>query len=296
VIEEGVEIHDSLSPMEVMLDANGRARALKVAPVEMVDGQMVTQEDKAYEIECSMIVAATGQIGDYTGLESLNNGRNLIDADSTYQVVGKPGQFAAGDAIRPHLLTTAIGQASVAVESIHDYLNSKEISKRPKVDKHHFKISEELARHNLSPEKYDQQGTHGTFEAKFAIHNYDDRSSAEVIGHEDLYLGHFSYNPINSRDEVELNAAQVLSNFEERFKVLSDEKAQKEADRCMSCGMCFECDNCVIFCPQDAIFKVSKDQHAIGRYVDTDYSKCVGCHICQDVCPTGYINMGLGAY
>ncbi|MDH5484440.1 MAG: NAD(P)-binding protein [Gammaproteobacteria bacterium] len=297
VIEEGVEIHDSLSPLEVMLDENGRARALKVAPVEMVDGQMVAQEDKAYEIECSMIVAATGQTGDYTGLEELNNGRNLIDSDATYQVVAKPGQFAAGDAIRPHLLTTAIGQASVAVEGIHDYLNSKEISKRPKVDKHHFKIAEELARHNLSPEKYEQKaGTHGTFEAKFAIHNYDDRSSAEVISHEDLYLGHFEYNPINHRDEVELNATQVLSNFEERFKVLSDEKAQKEADRCMSCGMCFECDNCVIFCPQDAIFRVSKDEHAIGRYVATDYAKCVGCHICQDVCPTGYINMGLGAY
>ena len=27
---------------------------------------------------------------------------------------------------------------------------------------------------------------------------------------------------------------------------------------------------------------------------DTDYSKCIGCHICADVCPTGYIQMGLG--
>ena len=31
-----------------------------------------------------------------------------------------------------------------------------------------------------------------------------------------------------------------------------------------------------------------------GRYVDTDYAKCIGCHICTDVCPTGYIQMGLG--
>ena len=62
----------------------------------------------------------------------------------------------------------------------------------------------------------------------------------------------------------------------------------------MSCGICFECDNCVVFCPQDAIFRVKKDQRAVGRYVDTDYSKCIGCHICQDVCPSGYIQMGLG--
>ena len=61
----------------------------------------------------------------------------------------------------------------------------------------------------------------------------------------------------------------------------------------MSCGLCFECDECVIYCPEDAIFKVKKDDHAMGRYVDTDYDKCVGCHICADVCPCGYIEMGM---
>jgi Pyruvate/2-oxoacid:ferredoxin oxidoreductase delta subunit len=30
--------------------------------------------------------------------------------------------------------------------------------------------------------------------------------------------------------------------------------------------------------------------------VDTDYAKCVGCHICKEVCPTGYIDMALGQY
>ena len=28
----------------------------------------------------------------------------------------------------------------------------------------------------------------------------------------------------------------------------------------------------------------------------TDYDRCIGCHICAEVCPTGYINMGLGAW
>ena len=57
--------------------------------------------------------------------------------------------------------------------------------------------------------------------------------------------------------------------------------------------MCFECDNCVIYCPQDAVFRVKKDKSTTG-YVDTDYKKCIGCHICSDVCPTGYIDMALG--
>ena len=62
----------------------------------------------------------------------------------------------------------------------------------------------------------------------------------------------------------------------------------------IDCGQCFECDNCVVYCPQTAVFKVPKAKSTTGRYVDTDYSKCIGCHICKDVCPTGYIQMGLG--
>ncbi|HJL66716.1 MAG TPA: 4Fe-4S dicluster-binding protein, partial [Arenicellales bacterium] len=59
------------------------------------------------------------------------------------------------------------------------------------------------------------------------------------------------------------------------------------------CGLCVECDECVIYCPEDAISRVPAAAHAMGRYVDTDYNKCIGCHICADVCPCGYIEMGM---
>jgi NADPH-dependent glutamate synthase beta subunit-like oxidoreductase len=294
VISEGVEIHESLAPLEVIQGEDGRATALRVQPVDWVNGKMVPKEGEEFNIECTMVVSATGQKGDYTGIEELDNGRGLVDTDKTYTVKSKPGHFVGGDAVKPHLLTTAIGHASIAVESMHDYLMGKEISNRPKVDSHHFDLLEELKIRDLQPEAYDHKETWGTSSSKFAVHNYENRAFAEIIPHEQLFLGHFPYEPLNPREEVEITAEQVLGNFKERFFGLTEEKAIAEANRCMSCGMCFECDNCVIYCPQDAIFKVKKDEHAIGRYVDTDYDKCVGCHICRDVCPTGYIQMGLG--
>jgi glutamate synthase (NADPH/NADH) small chain len=190
-------------------------------------------------------------------------------------------------------LTTAIGQASIAVEGIDTYLQTGEAAPRPKVDSHHFSILDELQIHSLQPAEYDKKETWGTDEANFAVHNYEERSFAEIVPHDQLFLGHFQYQALHPRKEVEITANQVLDNFKERFSGLSEKDAIAEAKRCMSCGMCFECDNCLIFCPQDAIFKVKKDKHVIGRYVDTDYNKCVGCHICMDVCPTGYIQMGL---
>jgi len=294
IIEEGVEIHESLAPLEVIRGEDGRATALRVQPVDWVNGKMVPKEGEEFNIECTMIVGATGQKGDYTGIEELDNGWGLIDADKTYQVKSKQGHFVAGDAVKPLLLTTAIGQASIAVEGIDKHLNGEEIAARPKVDTHHFNLLEELKIQNLQPEEYNHQQNWGTDEAKFAVHNYEDRSFAEVIPQDQLFLAHFPYEARNLRDEVDMDPEKVLSNFNERFSGLTEEQVKAEANRCMSCGMCFECDNCVIYCPQDAIFRVKKDQHTMGRYVDTDYNKCVGCHICKDVCPTGYIQMGLG--
>ena len=92
------------------------------------------------------------------------------------------------------------------------------------------------------------------------------------------------------------SSEQVLGDFAERSRSLSETEAVEEAGRCMSCGMCFECDNCVIYCPQDAVYRVPKDSKTMGRYVATDYTRCIGCHICADVCPTGYIDMALGGH
>ncbi|MFP5506633.1 MAG: 4Fe-4S dicluster domain-containing protein, partial [Gammaproteobacteria bacterium] len=117
---------------------------------------------------------------------------------------------------------------------------------------------------------------------------------AEIIPHTKLFLGHFAYTPRYKREEYGPSADEVLGHFEERRRNLPEAEAIAEAKRCMSCGLCFECDNCVIYCPQDAIFRVNKKEATTGRYVDTDYAKCVGCHICSDVCPTGYIDMALG--
>ena len=295
---EGVRIDNGVMPIEVVLDGDGRAKALKMAKCEMVDGRPNAIEGTEYVIECDLIVSAIGQGGDLSeGLESLDNGRGLIDADAFYQVPGREGHFVAGDIIRPHLLTTAIGQASIASESIDHFLKQEEQAKRPKVDVHHFELLKKLNESNLAPEEFeaDKEGDlRGTSNAKFAVHNYEDRASAEIIASDRLFLGHFPYTPRNKRSASGPSAEEVLGHFEERGIGLTTEQAVDEAGRCMSCGMCFECDNCVIYCPQDAIFRVKKDQYTTGRYVDTDYDKCIGCHICSDVCPTGYIDMAMG--
>ena len=298
-LKEGVIIMNEVMPVEIIKDENGRATALKLVDSTFENNAPVPVEGgKEHIVECDLIVSAIGQFGDLEGTEDMDNGRSLIDADKFYQVPGKAGHFVAGDIVRPHLLTTAIGQGSVVAETIKQYLDNTEIKKRPKVDVHHFNLSQKLEEANLAPVEYDtslsSEEQRGTDRSDYAIHNYQDRSAQEIISTDLMFLGHFEAQARNLREEDVPSSDEVLGHFAERMKGLDEEKAVAEAGRCMSCGMCFECDNCVIFCPQDAVFRVKKDKHTTGRYVDTDYSKCVGCHICADVCPTGYIDMGMG--
>ena len=294
-IREGVTLMNEVMPVEIIRNEEGRATALKLVDCTWENNRPVAKEGgKEYVVEADLIVAAIGQGGDLEGLEDLDNGRGLIDADKFYQVPNRPGHFVAGDIVRPHLLTTAIGQASIAAETVDEYLRNEQHKKRPKVDKHHFNLLQKLQEAGLEPEHYNHQETRGTSESKFAVHNFEDRAKQEVISADKLFLGHFEYTPRIEREEDVPTADEVLGHFEERMKGLPEEKAIEEANRCMSCGMCFECDNCVIYCPQDAVYRVKKDEHTVGRYVATDYTKCVGCHICSDVCPTGYIDMAMG--
>lgn len=294
-LKEGVEIINGVMPVEVLVDGDGRARALKMAKCEMEDNKPKPVAGTEFEIECDLIVSAIGQGGDLSGLEEFDNGRGLMEVDRLYGVAGRPGHFAAGDIIRPHLLTTAIGQGSIAADSVDYHLRKAELGKRPKVDVHHFDLLDKLRETGLEPREFDAgDGERGTCDADFSVHNYEDRSSQEVIPVERLFLGHFSYTARHIREGRGPTAEEVLGHFEERTTGLDEEQAVGEAERCMSCGMCFECDNCVVFCPQDAVFRVDKSKKTTGRYVDTDYDRCIGCHICADVCPTGYIDMALG--
>jgi NADPH-dependent glutamate synthase beta subunit-like oxidoreductase/Pyruvate/2-oxoacid:ferredoxin oxidoreductase delta subunit len=310
-LAEGIEIVGGVTPVAIVLGADGRATALRVSEFDVVKGETILKAGTERDIPADLIVSAIGQAVDFDGFEGFDNGKGLITANKNYEVPNKKGYFVGGDVIRPHLLTTAIGHGSIAAESIDVYLRGEDMAKRPKIDVHHWDMIRKLVEVEKTPEKFSKMnaaevkkaegyakeidlGVRGSEMAKFAVHNFEDRSDKYVIPSSDLYLGHFPFVPRNVREHITLNAEQALGHFEERLMKLDDKQVVAEAKRCMSCGLCFECDNCIVYCPQTAVFKVKRTDSTTGRYVDTDYSKCIGCHICADVCPTGYIKMGMG--
>jgi NADPH-dependent glutamate synthase beta subunit-like oxidoreductase len=116
------------------------------------------------------------------------------------------------------------------------------------------------------------------------------KQRADVIGYEKL-KGDYFLNSTGAK-RIHKPVDRVVGNFEPFLEAIPAESAKAEAERCMSCGLCFECKQCEIFCPQEAILR--HRNNPVGEVMFTLYERCVGCHICAELCPTGYIDMGMG--
>jgi NADPH-dependent glutamate synthase beta subunit-like oxidoreductase len=88
------------------------------------------------------------------------------------------------------------------------------------------------------------------------------------------------------KEQPKLSSAVAIKNFDEVIAGLSEPEARFEAQRCLSCGNCFECDGCFGACPEDAIIKLGK-----GNRYKFNYNACTGCAVCYEQCPCHAIEM-----
>jgi len=65
------------------------------------------------------------------------------------------------------------------------------------------------------------------------------------------------------------------------------EQLLKEADRCMSCGYCMDCEKCWMYCQDQAIVKPQGGVFPYGWKLEN----CTGCSKCAEICPCNFIEM-----
>lgn len=79
---------------------------------------------------------------------------------------------------------------------------------------------------------------------------------------------------------------EARNTFAEVVAGITQKQARYEADRCLSCGNCFECNNCLAACPEQAIVKLGE-----GQKYAVNLDLCTGCATCYDQCPCHAIEM-----
>jgi NADPH-dependent glutamate synthase beta subunit-like oxidoreductase len=99
-----------------------------------------------------------------------------------------------------------------------------------------------------------------------------------------LHMWYKTDAPQKEQDKLAPDVA--IKSFDEINAGLSQSEARFEAQRCLSCGNCFECDGCFGACPEDAIIKLGK-----GNRYKFNYDACTGCAVCYEQCPCHAIEM-----
>jgi NADPH-dependent glutamate synthase beta subunit-like oxidoreductase len=70
---------------------------------------------------------------------------------------------------------------------------------------------------------------------------------------------------------------------------ITKEQAVAEASRCFSCGLCFGCERCWMYCTPSCFTKLG--EKGPGNYYKIKLDTCDGCKKCADECPCGFLDM-----
>ncbi|HAJ25954.1 MAG TPA: hypothetical protein DCG53_01680 [Syntrophus sp. (in: bacteria)] len=99
-----------------------------------------------------------------------------------------------------------------------------------------------------------------------------------IVSYQEINTDYFQFEPrvIQPRLLIE----ERTSSFDEIELKISANTAMREAGRCFNCGICNNCDNCYLFCPDVSILR---GRDMTERHINYDY--CKGCGLCVVECP-----------
>lgn len=242
---EGVKLEYLAAPIGFNKDGN-RITSMKCIRMELGEPdesgrrRPVPIEGSEFEIPATMVIPAISQEPDFTGLESLIEGRDWIKVDENFQSTKVDGVYAGGDATNLALVTDAIGHGRYAAAAID-------------------------RRFRGTPKPENRQ---------------------QVIKTDRMLLDHYE-----KAERVEAATLPVEKRFAsldvEANLPLSEAEAIAESKRCMSCGYCFDCEKCWMYCQDQAIEKPMQK----GVLYTFKLGNCTGCKKCAEICPCGFIEM-----
>ncbi len=218
--EEGIQVFPSRTFKEIT-NQQGQVSGVRCAQVDFrgfVEGRPDFSEIEGTEevIAADVVIFAIGQHPELSLLKDhveTVRGR-FIKVDADTLATNQPGIFAGGDVVTgTSFIVDGIAAGHRAAKSIQRYLNGQP-----------------LAQSELKP------------------------SVVKLEKHEILHK--LAGENVSKIERVEMSsrpAAERKHDFAEVYTGLSEEEAMAEAARCLSCGICSECLQCVYVCQAKAI-------------------------------------------
>ncbi len=255
-VAEGIEFRFLTAPVRVVIEGD---RVVGLECVKMRLGEPdesgrrrpVPVEGSEFVVPAGGVVTAIGETADLEFLPEAARDGWRVAADGRF-ATPEAGVFAAGDvAFGAGTVTAAVGEGRRVAAVVHAWL-----------------------------------GGQGLPEQAPPVQGLWDRpvNLDRTVHVEQLNPAYFTEVP---RPELpELDPAERRSSFAEVMGGFSEAEAVAEARRCLVCGTCNECCNCLYFCPDVAI---ARRPGAPGFEIDADH--CKGCGICVEECPRDALSL-----
>ncbi|MCL4234016.1 MAG: FAD-dependent oxidoreductase [Deltaproteobacteria bacterium] len=276
-LREGVDLVTSVGTREI-LTKSGAACGLVFDRVVLGEPDSTGWrtprpiEGSWFKIDATAVVIAIGQTGrlDHLGGEFPERAGRLQQGPTGR--LGESNVFAGGDCgCGPNTVAHAIGDGKKAAVAIDRFLRGDESNSMEDILVGPFGGAS-VARYLAAGGVEGVRAHSGNTDARHVVAfkelntNYFHESARAALTH----------RPVAAR----------LDNFDEIVFTLDDTAAEGESRRCFHCGVCTECDNCYVFCPDVAI--APKDD-AFGYDINLDY--CKGCGVCVHECPRNAMAM-----
>jgi pyruvate/2-oxoglutarate dehydrogenase complex dihydrolipoamide dehydrogenase (E3) component len=120
-------------------------------------------------------------------------------------------------------------------------------------------------------------------DARLQAHEPVNPGLPPTIKPERMKLGWYKPAPRQERGRAPVEQRDMDREIESG---LTECEAKAEAARCLSCGMCMDCETCWMYCTNNAFTKLPKGQHYRVKL-----ELCNGCKKCAEECPCGYVEM-----
>ena len=243
-IAEGINIEFLAAPIGFRKEGNlvVAMRAIRMELGEPDDSgrrRPVPIEGSEFEIPATAVISAVSQAPDFSGFESLIEGKDWIKVDNQ-GATKVEGIWAGGDVTALDLVTSAVGHGRRAAEAIDRKFTGTAL-------------------------KEDKQ---------------------PLIRSDRMRLDH--YEKIARGAPPALEISERFAEVEREVNLgFPQDLVIEECKRCMSCGYCFDCEKCWLFCQDQAIIKPMQK----GLLYSFKMENCTGCKKCAEECPCGFIDM-----
>jgi heterodisulfide reductase subunit A-like polyferredoxin len=225
VEQEGIGIFPSRSFKQIVL-TDGKITGVECINVKFMqfekDGRLTleTYPNTEHIIECDTVIFAIGQGPDLASIQNVQgveqSRRRTVAVDPETLATGRPGLFAGGDAVTgTGFIIDAIAAGHKAAKAIQNYL-TKDEGRKTEVN----------------------------------------RSSSVVKLSHDEIVSKIASGKVSARERVHMEwiaAEERVKNFNEFTRVMTEDEAVAEAERCLACGVCSECLECVYACRAGAV-------------------------------------------